>query len=230
MKNSNNKVKKSLYYVLPVIAILVVIGIGIGFIQPKIVEIQDLQQKKASEVARKQKLEAKLSQLSNLDGKRSDLLAQLQAVTVALPDQKEVPQLIIQLQNIAKESDIEIQSIQMTPGKLVETGSALATKVGPDINFILGYKGSYESIRTFLGKIYKAKRLINMDSLNISVSSNETEAGQITVQSQMFAYYQPRPAIPKDPTEELPTISTPDQAIYDQLQGYTSYAGASTNQ
>jgi Tfp pilus assembly protein PilO len=228
MKNANEKVKKNLYYALPVICIIVVIVIGLNFIQPKLSETQTLQIHKQEELTKKAALEKKLSQLQLLDAQKSDLLAQLAAITVALPDQKEIPQLIIQLQKIAEESDVEIQGIQLTPGKLVEQDSALANKIGPEVTLNISYKGSYESIKTFLGKVYKAKRLINMDTLQVSASSNQGEDNVINATSNMITYYQPRPDAPKDATQELPEISTDDTKVFKNVnESYISYNGES---
>ncbi|MDQ3098439.1 MAG: type 4a pilus biogenesis protein PilO [bacterium] len=224
MKNANSKMKMSVYYVLPVIAIVVVIGIGLLFVQPKIAEIQDLQQKKAAEEERKSKLDKKLSDLAQLESNKTDILAQQSALTVALPNQKEAPALIIELQKIAQESDIQIQGIQLTPGKLLDDTSQAATgKTGPQITFTLAYKGNYEAIKTFMGKVYKAKRLVNMESVNLNTGGAQAEDGGVSVTSNMAAFYQPRPAIPKDETEAIPILTEDDRKTYDLLQTYNSY-------
>ncbi len=224
MKNANSKMKMSVYYVLPVIAILVVIGIGLLFIQPKITEIQDLQQKKAAEEERKIKLEKKLTDLAQLENNKTDLIAQLTALTIALPNQKEVPALIIQLQKIAQESDVQIQGIQLTPGKLLnDTSIQAAAKTGPSVSFTLTFRGNYEAIKTFMGKVYKAKRLVNMESINLNTGGAQSEDGGVSVSSSMLAFYQPFPATPKDETEEIPALTAEDKETYDALQTYNSY-------
>jgi Tfp pilus assembly protein PilO len=224
MKNANDKVKKNLYYALPVICIIAVIVLGLKFIQPKLIETQALQQKKTEELTKKAAIERKLSRLVALDANKSDILAQLQAITIALPDQKEVPQLIIQLQKIAADSDVEIQGIQLTPGKLVDEDTALAQKIGPQVDFNMSFKGSYEAVKTFLGKIYKTKRLINIDSIQINASTAQGEDNAINASVSMMTFFQPKQNKPKDPTEELPVIGAEDQKVYDTLQGYNSYA------
>jgi Tfp pilus assembly protein PilO len=224
MKNANSKMKMSVYYVLPVIAIVVVIGVGLLFVQPKITEIQDLQQRKAAEEERKSKLDKKLTDLAQLESNKTDILAQQSALTVALPNQKEAPALIIELQKIAQESDVSIQGIQLTPGKLLNDTSQAATgKTGPQIAFNLAYKGNYEAVKTFMGKVYKAKRLINMESINLNTGGAGAEDGGVSVTSNMAAFYQPRPAIPKDETEAVPVLTENDRKTYDLLQTYNSY-------
>ncbi len=225
MKNANSKMKMSVYYVLPVIAIIVVVGIGLLFIQPKIGEIQELQTRKAAEEERKVKLDKKLADLTQLESNKTDLVAQLSALTIALPNQKEVPALIIQLQKIAQESDVQIQGIQLTPGKLVNDTSITAAnaKTGPSISFTLAYRGNYEAIKTFMGKVYKAKRLINMESVNLNTGGTQSEDGGVTVSSNMSAFYLQLPPTPKDETEEIPTLTAEDRKTYDLLQTYNSY-------
>lgn len=233
MKKPNGKVKMSVYYVLPLIAILFVVAIVLFVVQPKITEIQTLQQKKAAEEERKEKLDQKLTKLQQLDNNKTELLAQLTALTIALPNQKEAPALIIQLQKMAQESNVDIQGIQLSPGKLInDTVLAANSKTGPSIAFTLSLRGDYEAVKTFMGKVYNSKRLINMESINLSTGNSQDETGGVTVTSNMIAYYQALPPTPKDETDSIPVLSEEDTRIYSLLQTYNSYqieAGTQNN-
>lgn len=220
MKN-NQKINKNLYFVLPVISILVVIVIVLAWVQPKVASILDKQRAIQSEKDKQVKLDAKIKQLDLLLQDKTELVAKLTSINVALPTQKDVPQLIIQLQKIAQESDVDIQAVQLSPGKLVNE-TAPASKTGPDITINISIQGNYEAVKTFLGKVFKAKRLINMESINLT-SSSTSDNGALVVSLMMNAYYQPIPPKPTDPTQELPVITKEEEAVYDKLQSYTAY-------
>jgi len=220
---TNSKINKGLYFVLPIISILIVILIGVVWIQPRVTNTMDTQEKIKLEEAKGQKLDAKLNRLKILASTKSDLLAQLTAIKIALPNQKEVSNLILQIQKISEQSDVQIQAIQTNPGKLV-VESALPSKTGPDLPVNISFRGNYEAVKTFLGTIHKGKRLINMDSLTINSPDATTGDGLIVVSINMFGYYQPLPTKPKDETEDLPELSAEDSATYETLKSYDSFS------
>lgn len=223
MKVTNNKINKGLYFVLPLISILIVIVIGVVWIQPRIANTMETQNKIEQEKLKAEKLSAKLTRLRTLAATKDDLLAQLTAIKVALPNQKEVPNLILQIQKIAEESDVELQAIQLNPGKLV-LENVPPTKTGPDLGVNVSVKGNYEAVKTFLAKIYKGKRLVNMESITIGSPDASSTDGALVVAVNMFGYFQPLPPKPKDETEDLPEITQEDNSTYDLLQSYSSFS------
>ncbi len=222
----NKTLNKSLYLVLPVISILVVLAIAMIWVQPKIANILQTQTQIADEQSKQTMLDTKIETLDALSKSRTDLLAQLTDVNIALPTQKDIPALIIQLQRIAQESDVAIQGIQLTPGKLVND-SAPTSKTGPDVAISLGIQGNYESLKTFLGKIVKGKRLINMEAISMSATAADND-GTLTVTLNMNTFYQPLPAKPGDETEEVPVLTKAERDVYENLKTYTAYQVAST--
>lgn len=222
-----DKMNKNVFYVLPVLAILAVIAIGLLFVQPKYNEIVDLNAKKQEELDKQEKMTTKLRTLSQLESQKTDLQARLQNLAIAVPNQKEIPGLIIALQKIAQASDVELQAIQLTPGVLLNDPS-VTNKTAPELPIVINFKGNYDAIKTFLGRVYKAKRLLNMSVLALNTSAAAGEEGQITANLNMTAYFQPLPGKPKDITEAVPTETVDDKAVYDALDGYTAYTIDST--
>lgn len=220
---NKQKINKNLYFVLPVISILFVVGLVVALVQPKVVSIDETKNKIKTEEGKKAILDAKIIQLRTLAEQKSELVAQLAAARVALPDQKDIPGLIIQVEKIAQESDVIITGEQLNPGKLV-VDSVAPTKTGPDISISVAVKGNSESIKTFLGKIYKAKRLLNMESITVNSGGANQDEGEQTVSITMYAYYQPNPPKPKDETEPIPALTPDEIKTYETLKGYTSYS------
>jgi len=217
MKNKN--LNKNLYIVLPLLSILIVIGLGIFFIQPKVVTIMEKQASIKQENSRKELLQTKIQKLENLSKRKTELLAQLTAINEALPTQKDVPTLIIQIQKTAQDSDVEIQSIQLSPGKLIDDQAVAKTT---DITINLSIRGNYEAIETFLGKVFRGKRLINLESINLASSGSTDSDSGLTASIVMSTYYQPLPPKAADETEEVPEETTADQEVYSKLQSYES--------
>lgn len=210
---------KNIYIAMPAISILIVFAVGFLWIRPTIDSILQKQTMITEEQDKKTKLDTKLATLNELSKRRTELLAELTSVNVALPTQKDVPTLIIQLQKIAQESDVQIQGIQLSPGKLIND-TATTAKTGPEISLNVAIRGNYEAIKTFIGKVYKGKRLINMDS--IVVTSGSADDGSLTTALTMNTYYQPIPQ-KADSTDPVAELTSADKEVYDVLQGYTSY-------
>ena len=175
----NKTINKNIFYIFPIISLACIIIIMIFTVVPKISEIQTKQTNIQALTEKKSKLEQKNKILEQLSKNSIEQKAQLTALNIALPNQKEVPNLIIQLQTIAQESDVEIQSIQINPGILV-TEKETPSNIAPELNFNMGIRGNYAAVITFFDKIYKAKRLINIETLSLSASGADTD-GNVSV-------------------------------------------------
>ncbi|MDQ3239020.1 MAG: type 4a pilus biogenesis protein PilO, partial [bacterium] len=211
----------------PIIALLSVLAIGLVFIQPTYDNIVQLNVEKTENTQKQQKMQTKLAALSRLDANKTDLQAQIVNLAVALPNQKEIPGLIIAIQKIAQASDVQIQAVQLTPGVLLND-PAIANKTAPELPFVLNIRGNYEAIKTFLGRVYKAKRLLNMNSISINTGTQAGEDGQIIASITMTGYYQPLPPTPKNVTEDLPPLVPNSANLNSKLESYTSYTLSSS--
>ncbi len=218
MKNKSNKVNKNLFYIIPVLCLLVIGALGVLVVQPKIAEIQDLNSKKEAEEAKRSKMTQKLQVLKGLEADKLNLQSKLVALNVALPSEKDASGLFIHLQKIAQASEVEIQSISFAPGKIEANPN---TKTGLEIPITLSLKGNFEAIKIFLGYAYTAKRLINLETLSLSYSQNDD--GSVTSNTNVTAFYQPKAEIPKDETEALPNVTQADEEIMRKIEEYKTY-------
>lgn len=210
-------VNKNLYYVLPVISILIVIIVGITLIQPKIAEIQATQQEEAQEKEVQTKLQNKAKVLSQLDKNKLELQSEVSNLSVALPSGKKASELIRMLQNLASQSNVQIDTLSFDAGTIDNNALTPPT----ELNVSLAFSGSYDAIKTFLSNAAKAKRLMNVTSLGLANSASDEST--ITATTALTVYYTAPVKAPTDITEEVPTITPEEQALYAKLNDYVSY-------
>lgn len=148
------------------------------------------------EEAVKQNLEAQLTYLASLAGKRSQFSdADINQITAALPNDPAVPELLASLESIARESSDGIEGVDLSivePSK-VSGAKALAAATEKD-NLPAGVRAvevsislsarPYAQVKTLLSNIEKSLRLLDVTSLLYTPTA---KAYSITVRS----YYQP---------------------------------------
>ncbi len=124
----------------------------------------------------------------------------LEPVALALPDAPRIPELLANLDVLAKQSGLLIASLQITPVAIEvkpnETQGALpkrtqllrrAENLGVlEIN--VGLKGKYPNVKAFLANLEQNQRLMDTDSLNFGLV--EAESGLQEYVLKIQTYYQ----------------------------------------
>jgi len=155
--------------------------------------------------SRRQKVEAAKNELVILrqrNGKLSELLSEIKTLEsnaevakTALPVSDDVPALIMQLSQIAKDSGITVQHLGFE-GKVVETPEVRPSsevgeaKSGGSIKKIavtMVVTGSYPALQTFLQNLESASRIVNVTNFRFSPGQKGEEAGlSITLGVEAF--------------------------------------------
>jgi type IV pilus assembly protein PilO len=107
----------------------------------------------------------------NLNDKRKELVEyeqRLQEALTQLPEQKDVDELLAQLNDIGKKSGLEIASV--TPGGEVPSGTFLSR-----IPVRMTVTGNYHEIAMFLQEVSSMRRIVNVNNITLDVSSNKNE-------------------------------------------------------
>lgn len=209
------------FYIIPVVSILIVLAIGLLVIQPKINEIMELSEKTETERSNNTKLTAKRDAMVSLSANEQEIIAKLNSVRVGLPDEKNITQYLLELDKLSQASNISIRSVQVTPGILVEKKPTIG-QAADELTLNIAVDGNFESIKTFLQRAFKAKRLINTDNITISINS-ETD-GSVNATGIFNIYYKKRPQIPTDFMAEVPVLTDADNKLFTELESFTSYA------
>jgi Tfp pilus assembly protein PilO len=133
-----------------------------------------------------EKLENNLTNLKNLDSRKTELEAKNEKVLSALPQDKDIPRLFIQLERIASAAGLQINTVSESGGALVAAPIGESTtsaqpnviQINPVYYQVTGSATNYAALKAALTKAEDGLRLISIDKLDIQ----STEAGKpITV-------------------------------------------------
>jgi Tfp pilus assembly protein PilO len=207
------------FYVIPILSILVVFLILAFICKPKVDSIIQLSREISAEKEKNSQLEKKRDDLVALSKRENEIRGELANIRTALPDQKNISTYIIELDDLATKSGVEVKAMQVAPGLLIESKPSIG-QVANELTLNIAIEGPFEAVKTFFQRIYKAKRLINVESINTSFQNN---TGLVSVVGSYKIYYKQRPQPPADASETLPTLSAQEQALYNELETFTAY-------
>lgn len=131
-----------------------------------------------------QRLSEKIKNLSTLQQKYSQIQTDVPVVLSSLPKSPEVPLLLAQIQSIAENSNIRIETLQNFQVELFKPQSV--DQKYHSYSFSLSGVGSFENISKFLSSITSMQRIANIEVFSINKTPKE-ELLRVTLQG--IAYY-----------------------------------------
>ena len=133
-------------------------------------------QKLQAENAQKRMIEADLPKLK---AENSALEKQLDAVLVKLPEDKDIPKLLTQVNTEGLRAGMEF--LLFRPGAKVKRG--FYAEVPIDIRI----EGDYHALGTFLDRVSKLERIVNVADLKVGPLSAEKQRGGRTISADFKA-------------------------------------------
>jgi len=129
-------------------------------------------QKSRVELAEKQEAyaaaEEKLATLERLKPQETELTEQNEKVLAALPTDKDVSRLFIQLEKIAKENGITITNV--SEGNIEITNTEPGT-VNPVTYTVTAASNNYDAVKKALAKIETAIRVLSVDKIEMTANT-----------------------------------------------------------
>lgn len=119
-----------------------------------------------------QKLSEKINNLSLLSSAYQDIKDDIPFVIDAIPTQPEAPTLVAQIQSIAKNSEVLISGLSISPVSLVAKDSTKSSA----FTFEFSAKGNFEKINKFISDLVDMQRIVFIDRISISRSNSESES------------------------------------------------------
>jgi len=111
--------------------------------------------------AQRQQLEQTVAQLENIRRNAPTIESQILEVSKRIPEQDEIPTLIVQIEEVAREADVtQIR---------IEPGDAEAPPGGGDFSRIpitMSFEGTYEQLQEFLLRVRNLARLVTINEVN----------------------------------------------------------------
>jgi type IV pilus assembly protein PilO len=111
--------------------------------------------------AQKQQLEQTTAQLENIRRNSDDIERQILELSKRIPEQAEIPTLVVQIEEVAQAADVT----QLT----IEPGDPQAPTGGGDFSRIpitMSFEGTYEQLQDFLLRVRNLARLVTINEVN----------------------------------------------------------------
>ena len=193
--------KKTNIIKLTIIALALIIDILIlVFIAYPLYEnISTLQQQINVKQQEEEALKQRIENLKELEKNYQVAKEKSKMVELALPNEKQIPEILIQLENIAGENGMTFSEI--TPGTAMKGtpgGGAKTPTVSPsssasglyqEIPLTVKIAGSFSGLKNYLKSIEKNVRIFDINAISIEKA---TEGKVLNISLAITAYFQPK--------------------------------------
>jgi Tfp pilus assembly protein PilO len=170
-------------FLVPLIALGLSAVMGFVIIYPSVKSLPALKLEVESKKALEAQLSSKLDNLKNLTEFKSVVDENSMLVQKVLVDEPLVPQLLTQIDQIAKESGLDVTKLNYSfsenAGAPVGATAADVAKAAAaqtsykTVDVALGTTGNFDQVVVFLQNMEKAARLINVESFRYSADQKE---------------------------------------------------------
>lgn len=147
--------------------------LGIFAINPTISTIFTLQKQVQENQQIFEQLTTKMNALSSLQQQYTNITNDLPVVYDAIPKEAKVPFLAAQIQNIAAQMNVTIQSLRVSEIPL--TSGSPDDKTAMSFTVTLEVRGTYDNIMAFATFLTDFSRIVTIDSIAITKDKQEKE-------------------------------------------------------
>lgn len=162
-------------------------------------------------------LRQKNEKLSEILSEIKTLESNAEAVRIALPAADDVPTLIMQLEQIAKQSGLTVQHLGFGEGAKPSSEAEEAKSGGgaKKVSATAVVSGSYASLQTFLKNLEESSRVVNVTNFRFSPGQKGEEAGlSITLGVEAFYLMEIESVLPEVPL----TLDTSSKEYIDLIR------------
>ena len=143
-------------------------------------DLDTLNENIAAEQSRTAQLQVELERLRDLQARAPELQAELDKFRSLVPQDHETSDLVLQIDQAAKESGVTFAQITPELPKAPPEGAALA-----EVRMTIGGSGGYFALQDFLRRLYDLDRALRID--NITMSSSQEATGTLSIDLQVIA-------------------------------------------
>lgn len=161
------------------VAVLIVglaAAVVVFVILPQFAQLADLQQQKADAEARSAQAAMVLETLRGAKGRAAVTEAELLKIGTQMPDSPQLPALIMELQDIANTSGVEVSSL--SPGQPTVAAGGQYT----EISMSEAVTAEWDDLLDYLKRVDRSTRLLRVTSVSITppASTNDTSTAAVT--------------------------------------------------
>lgn len=186
--------------------------------------IDKARERKEAAEQQAQELTVRLDRLREQKRTEAATRGQIELLRVAIPDQPNLAQFILDTNDAATRSGVDFLSVAPTPPAAATTPITGTATPPAEIRLALNITGGYFQVIDFVNRLNELPRLVVIDTLNVTVSG---EATQLSVQlaARMFVSAVPPGAAPATggaPVPGAPTTTTPGGVTTTTAAGATA--------
>lgn len=142
---------------------LVAVAVVALVIVPQFGQLSQLEADRQAAEQQKQQAQALLAQLEQAKGRAAGTQAELLKIGTEMPDSPQLPTLIIELQDMANQSGVELNSL--SPAKPVPVAGKNYTEINMQVNCD---KARWSDVLDFLRRLRKCTRLLRITSISLA--------------------------------------------------------------
>ncbi len=176
---------------------------------PQSARMEEARERRETAEQENANLRIRLERLRAADARRTELLAGIDRTRVAIPDQPNLAQFILDANDVANQAGIDFISIAPSPPAAPPAGSPPDTPT--QISLSISISGGYFQVLDYLNRLLAMPRIVVVDTINVSPQV-EGQFVQLSVNlvGRMFTTAQPgdEPA----PEEDATTPAPPEDA------------------
>ncbi len=163
---------KQLYFGLIGLGVLMIVGLGLGYYWA-VGNLKTETAKLAKLTAADTVAQEHIDQLTDLSKKFKDLQPVLSKLNIALPKQANQGQVILQVEQLARQAGMTLPSASFQALNGLPTATSQTVKAGPVLALPISFQltGTYEQLQAFLKSVERLGRYSSVSSLAITQNS-----------------------------------------------------------
>ncbi len=134
-------------------------------------------------------LQQKNEKLSGVLSEARALEGNLEMVRQALPTTDDVPALLLQLEEIAKQSGVAVQHLGFGGEKVAEESVEEPGGVVKSVSLTAVVTGSYDALRTFFSNLEETLRIVNVTNFRFSPTQQKEAENALSITLGVRAFY-----------------------------------------
>lgn len=216
-------------FIVPLVAVVISLLLFIAIIYPSFTKTPGLRNKLDETKTLQSVLKDKLSKINKLVDFKSVVDQDSALVNKLMPDDDDVPGILDQVDQLAKESGLDVSRLSYSFG---DTGGTPA-EAGPYQSVIvsLGADGNYSQMVQFLKNVENSARLINVTNFRYNASLNEDSAGRLSMTFSLVApYMKVQSTAVTDDALKLDLTSGEFVSFINRIKGFKFYSQLSADQ
>jgi type IV pilus assembly protein PilO len=142
------------------VLVLLLVGYYVFLLGPLREDLSDRRDERDAKQQQLAQLESEISRLEEIQNRAPEIERQLLELSRRIPRQPEIPTLVVQVQEIAEESNVTQLLIQPEDPEQPEDGGEYTI-----IPVTMSFEGSYEQLQDFLLRLRNLTRLVTVETV-----------------------------------------------------------------